>query len=478
MATPITAPKQRSRALLLTVVAGIVLVLVLAFVFSLAQGTRKTTSNALALNSAGELLQATNTAQAQLARASLVGNVDQLIGSFSPDAIALSVDEARAALVQLNDALGEHALEREVPAALTSAAVTFAEEVGVGLDLVKAGRMMEAEAFIEESVTPVFRTLRIEIARERAQLNAAVEASDDFLRWLELLARFLVAFLVPTAVIVIYREFMRRQQRQGELEGRLETERALGKAREDFIANASHELRTPLTSIYGLALLLEEDPVFSESDTGKEMVGMIISESSDLSRMVEDLLTTARLDAGALHFTFENVRTTDEIEEVVGPLQRAGQVIETRVAPAMVRADRLRLRQVLRNLLSNARKYGGPNIHIDGEVVASKYVFTVRDDGEGIPVEMEERLFQRYFHQGTQPMVLGAVGLGLSIVAALTKGMGGDVSYRHENGWTEFIVSVPLVLDETLTSLKPIGSDSVGTGLIEIAGDEPFQAAA
>ncbi|MDH3425359.1 MAG: hypothetical protein OEM22_01690, partial [Acidimicrobiia bacterium] len=116
MATPITAPKQRSRALLLTVVAGIVLVLVLAFVFSLAQGTRKTTSNALALNSAGELLQATNTAQAQLARASLVGNVDQLIGSFSPDAIALSVDEARAALVQLNDALGEHALEREVPA--------------------------------------------------------------------------------------------------------------------------------------------------------------------------------------------------------------------------------------------------------------------------------------------------------------------------------------------------------------------------
>jgi len=478
VATPITAPKQRSRALLFTVVAGVVLVLVFAFVFALAQGTRETTSNAIALNSASELLQATNTAQAQLARASLVGNVDRLIGSFSPDAIALSVDEARAALVQLNDALEAHASERVVPTALRSEAATFAEQVGVGLDLVEAGRVSEAEAFIEEVVTPVFQTLRIEISRERSLLSSAVEASDDFLGWLEVLARFLVAFLVPTAVIVIYREFMRRQQRQGELEGRLETERALGKAREDFIANASHELRTPLTSIYGLALLLEEDPVFSESDTGKEMLGMIISESADLSRMVEDLLTTARLDAGALHYTYENVRTTDEIVEVVGPLQRAGQVIETRVAAALVRADRLRLRQVLRNLLSNARKYGGPNIQIDGVVEGSKYVFTVSDDGEGIPVEMEERLFKRYFHQGTQPMILGSVGLGLSIVAALAEGMGGSVSYRHENGWTQFIVSVPLVLDETLTSLRPIGSDSVATGLIEIAGDEPYQAAA
>lgn len=75
-------------------------------------------------------------------------------------------------------------------------------------------------------------------------------------------------------------------------------------------------------------------------------------------------------------------------------------------------------------------------------------------------------------------MILGSVGLGLSIVAALAEGMGGSVSYRHENGWTQFIVSVPLVLDETLTSLRPIGSDSVATGLIEIAGDEPYQAAA
>ena len=73
----------------------------------------------------------------------------------------------------------------------------------------------------------------------------------------------------------------------------------------------------------------------------------------------------------------------------------------------------------------------------------------VADNGEGIPEELEERLFQRFLHQGDMPLVLGSVGLGLSIVQALAEGMGGAVWYERDAGWTKFVVRVPLSKTKT-----------------------------
>ena len=202
----------------------------------------------------------------------------------------------------------------------------------------------------------------------RDGLAVAVARSDAFLGRIGNVARFLVAFLVPAAVIFVYRELLVRQQRQRELEARLESERQLSRSREEFIANASHELRTPLTGITGLAMLLAEDPALSRSEGASELLNLIISESGDLARMIEDLLTTARLDAGALHYNFEDVKFCDEVSEVVEPMTRSGAEISVQCDPGLVRADRLRLRQVLRNLLSNALKYGGSGIEVQGRV--------------------------------------------------------------------------------------------------------------
>jgi signal transduction histidine kinase len=137
-------------------------------------------------------------------------------------------------------------------------------------------------------------------------------------------ARFLVAFFIPIAVILTYRELSRRQHDEMELRRRLDSERELAIARDEFIANASHELRTPLTAITGMAMLLEEEAAVMESELAAELVEIIVSESSDLGRMVEDLLTTARIDAGALQFTFENIEVRKEVDEVVGSLKRVG----------------------------------------------------------------------------------------------------------------------------------------------------------
>jgi signal transduction histidine kinase len=192
--------------------------------------------------------------------------------------------------------------------------------------------------------------------------------------------------------------------------------------------------------------------------------------------MVDDLLTTARLDAGALHYSFENVPVEEEIEEVVGPMHRGGLDIEVQSVDALIRVDRLRFRQIVRNLVSNARKYGGPNISVSTEVTEGRLVMTVADNGDGIPADLEERLFQRFLHQGHQPLVLGSVGLGLSIVRALADGMGGSVRYLREDGLTKFVVVMPLV-EEARPQATSIAGRPFATSM-DIAAAEPYDGGA
>ena len=119
-------------------------------------------------------------------------------------------------------------------------------------------------------------------------------------------------------------------------------------------------------------------------------------------------------------------------------------MITAQCDPGLVRADRLRFRQVIRNLISNARKYGGPNIRIRGRIEGRTYVCSVIDDGAGIPEELESRLFERFIHQGHQTATKDSVGLGLSIVHALAQGMGGSVRYERIDGETHFLLRLPL----------------------------------
>ncbi len=436
---------SRRRSLGFTLVVGIILLLVFALVFSVAFGTRRITTNAVVLHTLDESLRSATVARAQVAIASHAASVDREFGTNSTGAIELSIDEAVRALGDLRLGLLQLEELQAESAVVTSLAADFTVTSEEVIRLLEAHDSRSAQTIANDDLDRSFRVLQSALVEERDRINAEVSQSDLQLGRIGNIARFLVGFIVPTAVILIYRELTRRQQRQQDLERRLAVEQSLGKARDEFVANASHELRTPLTSIYGLALMLEEDPVFRASETAPELLDMIISEAADLSRMVEDLLTTARLDAGALHYTFEDVEVTEEVEEVVGPMLRAGLHIHVECVPGIVRADRLRFRQVLRNLLSNARKYGGPEIRVEGRVEEGKYVCAVADNGEGIPADLESRLFQRYIHQGHQPLVLGSVGLGLSIVRALAEGQGGAVHYDRRDGWTRFVFTLPLV---------------------------------
>lgn len=452
MASPSSRRRKSifDRGLGLTVMIGLALVFLVGVVFAVAYGSQRITRSATDLHKADETLRAATVVRAQVALSVFMASIDDEFGTVSTAAQNLSQNEARTALTDLE--VGVEELRADGASQHTDLDERAAEFITVAratLGLLQAGQWAEAQQLADAELNDSFRALVDEAVVIRNDLRSQVEASDTMLGQVSTVARFLVAFFVPVAVILTYRELVRRQQRETELQRRLDLERELATARDEFIANASHELRTPLTGIAGMAMLLEEDPAMKESELASELIDVIIGESSDLERMVEDLLTTARLDAGALQFTFENVSVAEEVDEVAASLTRSGLRVSVDCAPGLVRADRGRLRQVVRNLLSNAKKYGGPDVRVDGGVEGRTYLIVVSDGGAGLPPEIAANAFQRFVHQGHETATTDSVGLGLSIVKSLTDGMGGSVKYERAEGRTRFLVRLPLTTADT-----------------------------
>ena len=443
-----TRRPQRSRfdrGLGLTVLTGLALLLVLGVVFSVAYGSQQITRAATDLHKADESLRSATVARAQLALAGYMATVDAEWGTSSSTARDLSELEAAKALHDLSQGVDELNVSGVLGAGDLEGDVSEFSAAGREiLALLDVDRSAEAQELSRTRLEPSFEAVVAGFVDVRDGLAEKVTLSDALLGRVGNLARFLVAFFVPAAVIMIYRELAMRRQHEVELEQRLAAERQLAQAREEFIASASHELRTPLTGIAGMAMLLEEDLTQHGSDLSKELVDVIIGEASDLSRMVDDLLTTARLDAGALHFAFDDVEVAIEIKETGESLARAGLDLTIDCESALIRADKTRFRQVIRNLLSNAKKYGGPKVRVEGHSAGNTYLVRVVDNGDGLPTSVEERIFERFVHKGRDSATTDSVGLGLSIVHALVIGMGGAITYERIADETHFVVRMPL----------------------------------
>ncbi|MDJ0924862.1 MAG: HAMP domain-containing sensor histidine kinase [Acidimicrobiia bacterium] len=439
--------KKGGKAWVVTTAVGATLLVVSAIVFVVSAGTQGLTLHAEAVHVADETLRIATVARAQVAMANHFASIERELGVDVSEELLTSADQARSALGLIGSGIEQlEASGGEVSVELAAAFVEFDALSREVLSLIEAGRSQEANEIVAGELEGPYATAFALLQKERDRQLTEVAASDESMARLGDIAQVLLALLIPAGMIIIYRELTLRMHRQAELKMRLEAERAVGKVREDFVANASHELRTPLTIVYGMAQVIEDHPEATASV--KELATSIVNEAEDLHRMVEDLLTTSQLDADALKYVIEDVSTAAEVDEVVAPMIRTGGAIECHAEDALVAVDRMRQRQVLRNLISNARKYGGSEIRLTGRVLGGEYQWTVSDNGKGVPAEIEERLFQRFVHRGSLVTAPGGVGIGLSIVRALVEGMGGTISYARDDGWTQFKVTVPLAKNQ------------------------------
>jgi two-component system, OmpR family, sensor kinase len=236
----------------------------------------------------------------------------------------------------------------------------------------------------------------------------------------------------------------------GELARSLEEMRvrleALDRARGAFIANASHELRTPLTALGGYLELLTEGGL--TEDERSEFLETMGEQVQRLTKLATDLLDISRLDAGGFTVAHDEI----ELGELASDCAREMQAVATRRgslvivepgAPAPALGDEGRVLQVLRVLVDNAVRHTPPGttVSLHTETTPWGASVIVADDGPGIPPEVVERVFERFF-RGPGAAARGT-GLGLAIARELAERMGGRLLVSSGPAGTRFTLELP-----------------------------------
>jgi two-component system sensor histidine kinase KdpD len=232
---------------------------------------------------------------------------------------------------------------------------------------------------------------------------------------------------------------------QERLRGEIAEKARIIKSKDQLIAAVSHELRTPLTGILGFAEMMRDERDSTTGEALAEILDIVAAEALDLSQIVEDLLTAARSELGALAFHCTRNDLAETADRAVPAIDRkTGREIERQFESVDAVYDAPRVRQIVRNLAANAVRYGGPRIRLVVGQCDGMGFISVRDDGTGVPGADPESVFMPYqsaHEPGTQP---GSVGLGLTIARKMARAMGGDLTYDRRDGWTDFTLELPL----------------------------------
>jgi PAS domain S-box-containing protein len=219
-------------------------------------------------------------------------------------------------------------------------------------------------------------------------------------------------------------------------------ERRLEELRAQFVATISHELRTPLASLHGAAMTLLEREQDLHEQTRHDLLDMIAVQSKRLADLVEEILLTGQLDSGSLRIVTEPF----DPEELVWTAAAAARLrvgddttIDVSIPAVLpkVAGDAERTRQVLTNLIDNAIKYSphGGRIELGVEADADSVRFTVRDEGLGIPLGEQKRIFEKFYRlDPDHRRGIGGSGLGLYICRELVRSMNGRIWVESDPG--------------------------------------------
>jgi two-component system sensor histidine kinase KdpD len=203
--------------------------------------------------------------------------------------------------------------------------------------------------------------------------------------------------------------------------------------RDGVVAAISHELRTPLTAIIGYLELITSEALPPEDH--ESSLAIVKSESELLLRLVSDIVDFSKLTAGAAVLDRDRFLVRPEIEAAIRRVfPDTARTPRVDVAEDIaIHFDRDRFGQLLTNLLTNARRYGGPNIEVSVRREGPGIDLFVRDDGDGIP-EAEIKTIFDPFVQGTRRHRGEGAGLGLAICAGIMQSAGGALSVRNDPG--------------------------------------------
>lgn len=224
-------------------------------------------------------------------------------------------------------------------------------------------------------------------------------------------------------------------------------------ARAQTIGVVSHELRNHLTGVIGAIDLITDDGTQVEAEEADELLQLAHQQSIEAGEVIEDLLIASRAERGVLDAMPEPVDLCPITETVIRRTSlETGEILyDFSGGPIWAMADSLRYKQIIRNLLTNALRYGGDTIRVSIEELDDTVSVVVADNGEGVDKEEEPQLFLPYHGGRSARSVAGSTGLGLWIARNLAHKMGGDIRYRRQSGQTVFELTLPAAHDPSAT---------------------------
>ena len=230
----------------------------------------------------------------------------------------------------------------------------------------------------------------------------------------------------------------------------LQKEKELNELKSRFVTMASHEFRTPLSTILSSTTLLEKYSDKEEEKRKKHIIRIKVSVKN-LTEILESFLSLSKLEEGKIETKpvyFDLDKFAEEIVEDIATIAGEGQkIIYTHTGENNIFLDKQILHNVLINLLSNAIKYSplNSNIYFSTEVNDDNILFTIQDNGIGIPEDEQKHLFERFFRARNALNAQGT-GLGLNIVKKYIELLGGEISFISENEkGTTFFITIPRI---------------------------------
>jgi PAS domain S-box-containing protein len=223
-------------------------------------------------------------------------------------------------------------------------------------------------------------------------------------------------------------------------------------AKTEFLSRMSHELRTPLNAVLGFAQLMQIDETQPVSDVQRARIAHIERAGAHLLAMINDVLDLSRIESGTMPLTPEPLAAAAVIEDALALVASQAHGAGIKLAPfvgsrdAWVRADRVRLRQVLVNLLSNAVKYNrrGGLVHVRSERFGDEVAIGVTDTGIGLTPDQLAHLWEPFNRLGAERTSVEGTGIGLALSQRMVQMMDGRIEVQSQPGrGSSFTVHLP-----------------------------------
>lgn len=286
---------------------------------------------------------------------------------------------------------------------------------------------------VQSELSASLQRLRLSVI---GRLAEAVERSE----WSHTLSVLILPFAATAAIVAAVWLARTRKARL-----RVRVLEHVISEKDRFIGAISHEIRTPMAAIIGFTELLSSGDTELTEGEKREYLSLVLNQGNEVSAIVDDLLVAARADIGDLSVVAVPVNLSAQARQVVETLNFPGSRPTVPETSVLGLGDPARVRQIVRNLLTNAIRHGGPRIRIEISEGEEMLTIRVRDNGEPIPVEERDRIFDAYTTIADTGPVTGSIGLGLSVSRQLAYLMGGHLWYQRTEDENVFVLTLPTV---------------------------------